>query len=277
MSETETRAAPLTRATPFGAWRRPLCYAHRGARSYAPENTLLAFAITYDLGAEGVECDLRRSRDGGLVIIHDALVDRTTNGTGEVATMSLDELRSLDAGRHPRIPQRIPTLQETLALARERDREINLEIKAEGVEDSIGTAQAAEPVLRELDEAFRPRVLVSSFHHAALIELKRSLPWLRTAVLYDKEWKDKDLIGPAHKLGAEAIHPGILLVTEDLIKHAQANGLRVSVWTVNRRSTIHQLLTWGVDGLFSDYPERLVIERALHDTALGQPSPVPEP
>src|SRR5215468_4722108 len=108
MNETETRATPLTRATAFAARRRPLCYAHRGARSYAPENTLMAFAVAYDLGADGIECDLRRSRDGALIIMHDALVDRTTNGTGEVATMSLAELQSLDAGRHPRVPQRIP-------------------------------------------------------------------------------------------------------------------------------------------------------------------------
>src|SRR5262249_55590367 len=151
---TETRAAPLTRAIPAGARRRPLCYAHRGARSYAPENTLLAFAVAYDLGADGVECDLRRSRDDRLVIIHDAVVDRTTNGTGEVAMMRLNELHSLDAGRHPRIPQRIPTLEETLTLARERDREVNLEIKAEAVEDAVGTARVTEPVLHDLEEAF---------------------------------------------------------------------------------------------------------------------------
>jgi glycerophosphoryl diester phosphodiesterase len=277
MNETQTRAAPLTRAALSGAGRRPLCYAHRGARSCAPENTLLAFAVAYDLGADGVECDLRRSRDGALVVMHDALVDRTTNGTGEVATMSLAELHSLDAGRHPRIPQRIPTVEETLALAYERNREINLEIKAGEAEEAIGTALAAVSILGEIEDAFRPRVLVSSYHFAALVELKRSLPWLRIALLYNMQWKGKDLIGPARKLGAEAIHPQSALASAELIRQAQASGLRVNVWTVNRRSTIHQFLDWGVDGLFSDYPERLGIERALHDTALGRSTPIPEP
>src|SRR5450755_2000071 len=107
-----TSAHAITEETPTS--RSPICFAHRGARAYAPENTLLAFAVAFDLGAEAVECDVQTSRDGRAVIIHDGLVDRTTDGSGEVAEIAFAELSMLDAGRYPRIPQRIPTLEETL-------------------------------------------------------------------------------------------------------------------------------------------------------------------
>lgn len=237
------------------------CYAHRGARGHAPENTLPAFALAFDLGADAIECDVQRSRDGGLVVIHDGTVDRTTDGTGYVAEMSLRELRSLNAGRRWRIRAQIPTLEETLALVRERGGALNLEIKGESVAQSVGTALAVEPVLRALDDAFRARILISSFEHPAVLELKRRLPALRIALLYGDEWKGAELVAPALAARAEAIHPDAALVTPDLIRRAHDTGLRINVWTANRPLAIRQLISWGVDGLFSDYPERVISAR----------------
>ena len=251
--------------------RLPRCFAHRGARAYAPENTLLAFALAYDLGADGIECDVQRSRDGRLVIIHDDLVDRTTDGTGAVASMSFRELSTLDAGVFPRIPQRIPTLQETLDLARERNGLINIEIKGGSVEASIGIARAVEPVLLALGDAFRRKVLVSSFDHPALTLLKERLPWLRIATLFDKDWRHQDVVTAARKLQAEAIHPAAVLVDPALIRRAHDAGLQVNVWTVNAPHDIRQLVAWGVDGIFTDYPERVLIARSLHHTRIGLP------
>ena len=243
--------------------RRVVCYAHRGARGHAPENTLLAFDLAFDLGADGIECDVQRSRDGELVIIHDGAVNRTTNGVGAVAALSFAELRALDAGVRWRIPQRIPTLAETVDLVRRRGGLLNLEIKGETVAEAIGTAEAVEPVLRALEESFRERLLVSSFAHPAVARLKERLPWLRVAALYSgREWQRRDMLAPALAMGAEAIHPGVGLTTAELVAQAHAKGLRVNVWTANRRATIRKLLTWGVDGLFSDYPERVIIARA---------------
>src|SRR6476661_8844145 len=130
--------------------RGVICYAHRGARGHTPENTLLAFDLAFDLGAEAIECDVQRSRDGELVIIHDGTINRTTNGVGDVAALDFADLRAHDAGRVWRIPQRIPTLTETLELVRRRGGALNLEIKGESVAESLGTAEAVEPVLREL-------------------------------------------------------------------------------------------------------------------------------
>jgi glycerophosphoryl diester phosphodiesterase len=258
--------------------RRVVCYAHRGARGHAPENTLLAFALAFDLGADAIECDVQRSRDGQLVIIHDGTVDRTTGGSGLVAAQTLAELRALDAGRRWGIPQRIPTLDETLALVRARGG-INLEIKGESIEQAVDTARAVEPALRALDVEFRARVLVSSFAHPAIRLLKERLPWLRMGALYGgTDWKRRDMLSPALEMGAEAVHPGVGLVSRELIAAAHAAGLRVNVWTANRWAVIRRLLELEVDGIFSDYPERIVIARAQMSAALpGQPGhPAPE-
>lgn len=267
----QSRGSPMQPANQAEAsqTRRVTCYAHRGARAYAPENTLLAFELAFDVGAEAIECDVQRSSDGQLVIIHDGTVNRTTNGTGLVARLPLEELRALDAGRAARLPQRIPTLDETLALVRRRGGGINLEIKGESVEESVATAEAVEPVLRGLDEAFRVRVLVSSFEHPAVRLLKERLPWLRVGALYGtRAWRRRDMLAPALDMGAEAIHPGAGLVTGELVRRAHDAGLRVNVWTANRWNTIRRLIEWEVDGIFSDYPERVVIARA---TAGGAP------
>ncbi|HEY1387418.1 MAG TPA: glycerophosphodiester phosphodiesterase family protein [Ktedonobacterales bacterium] len=240
-----------------------ICYAHRGARGHAPENTLLAFDLAFDLGAEAIECDVQCSRDGELVIFHDGTVNRTTNGVGAVAALDFADLRALDAGRVWRIPQRIPTLAETLELVRRRGGALNLEIKGESVEEAVGTAEAVEPVLRALGEPLRSRLLISSFAHPAVSRLKERLPWLRVATLYSgREWQKADMLATALAMGAEAIHPSVALTTTELAPRAHDAGLRVNVWTANRSTTIRKLIAWGVDGLFSDYPERVIIARA---------------
>jgi glycerophosphoryl diester phosphodiesterase len=255
--------AQSTTSEPSPLPRRALCYAHRGARAYLPENTLPAFSLAYDLGADGIECDVQRTRDGRLVIIHDDTVDRTTDGSGPVSAYSFDALRSLDAGRYRGIPAQVPTLDETLALVRARGGLLNLEIKGTSIPESLETAEAAEPALRALDDDMRARLLVSSFEHPAIRPLKDRLSWLRIAALYGEwEWRGRDMITPALEMGAEAIHPRLTLVTRALVRQAHEAGLRVNVWTANRYPTIRRLMQLGVDGIFSDYPERVVIVRA---------------
>jgi glycerophosphoryl diester phosphodiesterase len=233
-------------------------FAHRGARAHAPENTLLAFRLAFDLGADAIECDVQRTADGALVIIHDDKLNRTTTGRGPVAAKTLAELRRLDAGRG----QRIPTLAEVLALCRARERQVNLEIKAETRDAALATAEALESALVALDEPMRQRVLVSSFELPAVAHLKGRLPWLRVATLYGgRRWRRRDMLTPALEIGAEAVHPGVSLVTPALVHNAHAAGLRVHVWTANRWSTLRELLAGGVDGVFSDYPERAIIAR----------------
>ncbi|HEV8191961.1 MAG TPA: glycerophosphodiester phosphodiesterase family protein [Ktedonobacterales bacterium] len=255
---------------PSHATRRVLCYAHRGARGHAPENTLLAFDMAFDLGAEAIECDVQRTSDSQLVILHDGTVNRTTDGKGLVAAQTQAKVRSLNAGRRWGLVQQVPTLDETLQLVRRRAGAINLEIKAEGEAEALGTAQSVAPVLQALESPLRERLLVSSFELPAMRLLKQRLPWLRVAALYGgREWKQRDMIAVALEMGAEAIHPGVGLTTAELIRDAHAAGLQVNVWTANSLGTINRLLMWNVDGLFSDFPERVIIARA-RASASGQ-------
>ena len=240
-----------------------LVFAHRGARAHAPENTLLAFDLAWNLGADAIECDVQLSADGALVIIHDATLNRTTSGRGPIAGRTLAELRALDAG----LGQSIPTLDEVLGLCIARDRQINLEVKAETERAALATASALAFALAELDAAARWRVLVSSFQLRALALLKQRLPWVRAATLHGtREWQKRDPLAPALEMGAEAIHPQSTLVTPLLVQRAHDAGLRVHVWTANRPQMLRQLLTWQVDGVFSDFPERAVIVRTLAAT-----------
>jgi glycerophosphoryl diester phosphodiesterase len=257
-------------AAPSPTWR-VLCFGHRGARGHVPENTLLAFDLAFDLGADAIECDVQRSHDGQPVIIHDGTVDRTTNGSGPVSMLSFAELRALNAGRGATMPQSIPTLEETLDLVRRRGGQLNLEIKGESVEEAASTALAVEPYLRALEGDQGPRILVSSFAHPAVAVLKERLPWLRVGALFSgSEWRRQDMLAATQALGAEAIHPSVRLTNSALIQRAHAAGLRVNVWTANRRSTIARLIEWGVDGLFTDYPERVIIARAQLEAPLGR-------
>src|SRR5215469_12347519 len=158
--------------------RQVVCYAHRGARAYAPENTLLAFAMAFDVGADAIECDVALSSDRCPIVIHDATLDRTTSGRGPVHLRTLAELRGMDVGwiRHP--PERIPLLEEVLELVKCRNGQINLEVKGGSLPESLATAEATAPLLEGLAGDFRDRVLVSSFEHTAIALLKERLPWL---------------------------------------------------------------------------------------------------
>ena len=244
----------------------PICFGHRGARGHAPENTLLAFDLAFDLGADGIECDAQLSSDGRVVIIHDGTVNRTTNGRGAVSALTFDALRALDAGWPSRVSQPIPTLEETLALVRRRGGLLNLEIKAESDTEAIAVAEAVAPSLNALSvgDPLRAAVLVSSFNLPAVSRIRELLPWSRAAALYGgRAWTRSMMLDTASRLGVQAIHPHPRILTDETVRAAHDAGLQVNVWTANRAATIRQLIAWGVDGLFSDYPERVVIARRL--------------
>jgi glycerophosphoryl diester phosphodiesterase len=244
----------------------PICYGHRGARGHAPENTLLAFDLAFDLGADGIECDAQLSADGRLVIIHDGTVNRTTNARGAVRDLHFDAMRQLDAGRG----QRIPTLDETLALVSARGGLLNLELKAESDAEALTVAAAVAARLAALpaNDPLRERIIASSFCLPAVEDIKRRLPWLRVGALFGgRAWTRQAMIERALALGAEAIHPHPRILTPETVSEAHAAGLRVNVWTANRWATIHQLITWEVDGVFSDFPERVIIARRLRESA----------
>ncbi len=221
--------------------------AHRGASAYEPENTLRAFRRAIELGADMIELDVHLSRDGYPVIMHDATVDRTTNGTGYVRDKTLAELKELDAGKG----ERIPTLQEAMELVRGKC----------GLYIELKEREAAGPVVDAIHaEEFRD-VIVASSDPYAVREVKRLDPEVPTSLLVGET--EADFVGLASAVDADYIHlcwenksptPHKLL-TPELLSSLHEHGLGVITWHEERPSEIRELIKLGVDGICSDKPD----------------------
>lgn len=245
---------------------------HRGAAGVAPENTLPSFHRAVEVGVDAVELDLHTVRTGELVVIHDATVDRTTNGTGPVESMSLEALKALEAG-HGFTPDggesfpfrggglEVPTLDEVLAEI--PDLPVIAEIKSARAGVALGNW------LVESSEA--DRILVGGFRRAEVEPAGRRARW-RCA--YTEELRAYVLLGKLGLAGFAtpdvdaAMVPerrrALRVVTPRFVRQAHADGLGVFVWTVNRPDDARRLFEWGVDGLVSDYPaviRRIACER----------------
>jgi len=223
--------------------------AHRGASGRFPENTLKAFGAAIDAGAQMCELDVQLTSDGALVVIHDDTVDRTTDGRGPVRAMTLYELKRLDAGiRHGRDfrGERIPTLEEVIALADGRCG-LNIELKGAGVERKVCEAIITHHALST--------AMVSSFDWDALAIVRHFQPRVRVGLLASR-WPAR-LVGAAFEMKAEAINPRSDIVTEDLCIAAHERSLSVYPWTVDEPHEMRRLIAFGVDGIMTNYPERL--------------------
>ena len=228
--------------------------AHRGASGRAPENTHAAFAAALALGAEAIELDCQLSADGEPVVIHDETLDRTTDGDGPVGARTVAELERLDAGTWfgPEFRgERIPRLAAVLAQVRERVT-LNVEIK------SARDVGRIERTLADLTIAADAGawLVFSSFHWTALRNLRALAPWARLGVLCDADPSPSGALALAAELGAESVIPGRRWVDRRVVEAAHARNLDVWVWTVNEPGEMRRLIALGVDGLFSDYPER---------------------
>jgi len=211
---------------------QPLVFAHRGANDMAPENTMAGFEVAIKVGADGIELDVMRCRTGEVVVIHDNTVDRTTNGSGLVGTISLDALRVLDAGSwfaSEYDGQRIPTLEEVLDLV---GRETGcIEIKSKGLRSDDVEEEIAAMIR---DRGQEGNTVISSFNSMALARMRRAAPELQRALLYAREL-------PFHLsriwiscIKPHALHPHYSLVDEGYVRWAHGIGYRVNVWTMFR-------------------------------------------
>jgi glycerophosphoryl diester phosphodiesterase len=223
------------------------CFGHRGACGHEPENTIRSVRRALELGADGVEVDVYFA-DGQLVVIHDDTLKRTTNGHGCVMKKSFAYLRSLDAG----LGEKIPTLAEIFDAVNRRA-VINVELKG---------PHTAAPVAALIEEYVKQRgwsyenFLISSFDHAQIREAIQLCPAIRIGALIDKMPR-----GPAQfpeALGAWSLHASKRCVTPELVADAHQRGLKVFVYTVNEPKEIAAMRALGVDGVFSDFPERVV-------------------
>jgi len=226
--------------------------AHRGASGTFPENTLSAFRAAIDAKADMCELDVQLTRDGALVVIHDDTVERTTDGSGEVAELTLAELKLLDAGakfKNGAVKgkgERIPTLDEVFDVTAGKCG-LNIELKGGGCEHLVAQIMQAR-------EAFNDSI-VSSFNWEYLKKIQQLHFNIRIALLADD--KPVDLMMNAVAMRAHAINPRWDMVTPDLCKAAHERNLKVYTWTVDADARMRALMEAGVDGIMTNYPERL--------------------
>ena len=231
-----------------------LAIAHRGASGYAPENTLAAFRRAVAQGVSFIETDLHLTRDAHFVAIHDETVDRTTNGKGAIHSMTLAEVRRLDAGSwfaSEFMGERVPHLEEILEFARKNDVVFYLELKPSGF---WGGEHALIGALRNSSEI--PRSVIISFDAAILAALRKIEPTLMTGLLYEGQMENP--FEKAVEIGARQTAVRGDLVTPNFLQQARKRDLQVVCWTVNSPAHMRMLVSAGVDGIMSDYPDRLL-------------------
>jgi len=219
---------------------------HRGAAGYEPENTLRSFRRALEIGVDVVEFDVYSCRSGELVVIHDDRVDRTTNGRGYVTDLTFDELRRLDAGKG----ERIPLLEEVLDCV-DRKAAVNIELKGEKTAAPVSAVVKSYLKKGWLEEHF----IVSSFNHYELVEFRRLMPSIRTGALITAI-----PIGYAEfgeRLGAWSVNPSMEFIDKAFVDDAHRRGLKVLVFTPDIPEDIARMKTLGVDGAFSNFPDRL--------------------
>lgn len=227
---------------------------HRGASAYAPENTLEAFKLAVEQGADGVELDVHLTRDGELAVIHDEKVDRTTDGHGSVKDFTLTELKALDAsgGMEGFKGVRIPTLEEVYGLFEGTRHIINVEIKTD-IMDYPGICEK----LLALEDAMHMngRIIYSSFNHYTVKELLRLHPEAKTGLLYlsiiDSPWDY------AERIGAKCLHPHFITLskTPDMAAECLKRGIETNVWTVNEPQYVKMLADCGVTSVITNNPD----------------------
>lgn len=228
-----------------------LVIAHRGASANEPENTLRAIARAIALGADWVEIDVQRV-DNALIVIHDDSLDRTTNGQGPVSAQTLAALRALDAGRG----ERIPLLTEVIDLIDARIG-LNIELKGADVADDV-IALVSDCLRRQ--PAWHDRLLLSSFDAAQTARAARGRHGWRLGVLFEGD--PTAALERAVALRADSLHVPLEALTAELVTAVRRAGVAIYVYTVNADADLARCLDLGVDGVFSDVPERALTMRA---------------
>jgi len=228
--------------------RPTLVIAHRGASAYRPENTLSAYALAVEQAADMIEIDLHVSRDGAIVVTHDERL-AGLGGRGEIAEATLGELQALDAGGG----ERIPTLDEVLDRFGSRI-SFNLELKRGANAEYSGLeAKALDAVVRR---GLLERTLFSSFYDPVLRRLRALSQEARIGLLVSRKFPEGALVRAA-RLGAEAVNPEHSVASPELIGEAHDAGLDVHVFTVDEEAELRHFLELGVDGIFTNAPDRL--------------------
>jgi glycerophosphoryl diester phosphodiesterase len=224
--------------------------AHRGASAVAPENTLIAYKKAIEMGADYAELDVRQTKDGAVVLMHDKTVYRTTGVKGFVWDFTLAELKKLDAGSwfgEDFKGEPIPTLQEVIRLAKGRMK-LNIEVKIS--EKEPGIAQKVVDIVHA--ENFGQDCIITSFDRETVEIFKAIAPELRTGYIFEKEYSADVFEGNWDALSCQ--HE---LVDAEFVRRAKEKGKKVYVWTLDEREEMLRLIGLGVDGIITDKPDLL--------------------
>lgn len=273
----------------------PLIIAHRGASAHAPENTIAAFKKAVESGAEGVEFDVRLSKDRIPVVIHDATLRRTAGIKGRVVDLTAEELSCIDAGswfnanhpahaRHEFAAEGVPALQSVLRLLERLEGPIYVELKCETEE---GVAQLVEAVCRDIAASqLQEKIIVGSFRLGVLARTRAVMPRVQTAALFAPKImrllrKEKYLIDIAREFGADHLSVHKSLVSRKLARKAEKYGMPVTVWTVNAARWVPRAAKQGLFALITNDPSKMVTSRypmlPWEETSVRQPVPGESP
>ncbi len=224
--------------------------AHRGASAYAPENTMAAFFMGLEMRASGIETDVRATSDGALVLLHDRTVDRTTDGAGEIAELSLAEAQRLDAGvrfGERYCGERIPLLGDFLRYLGRRAGVLAIEIKAAGIEADVLGEIKAHSVFEQ--------ATITAFEYETLVNMRRLDSRIRIG------WLVREVNGETHRMlkeiGAQQVCPRADVVNTELVSAYKAMGYDVRAWGVKDEQTMEQCFFAGVDGMTVNFPDKL--------------------
>ncbi|WP_028785041.1 glycerophosphodiester phosphodiesterase [Thalassobacillus devorans] len=238
--------------------KQVLNIAHRGASGYAPENTMAAFEKAVDMKADMFELDVQMSKDGELVVIHDTTVDRTTDGTGSVKNLTLEELKSLDAGSwfgETFAGETIPTLGEVLDEYRGKTG-ILIELKSPSLYPGIEQKVADELKARKLDKPENEKIIVQSFDHESVRKFHDILPEVPAGVLlgYNPDGISDEQLERFQKY-ADYVNPSKSMIDASLVERIHDFDMKTHPWTVRDRESANFLLEVGADGIITDYPD----------------------
>lgn len=235
-------------------------YGHRGASGYAPENTLEAFQLAMEMGAEGIELDIHLTRDKQIIVTHDERIDRVSDGSGLISMLSLKDIKKHLFNRpHPEYTEaRAPLLEEVLELVKPGKMSINIELK-----NSYNPYEGMESKCLELvaKMGMEDRVVYSSFNHHSMTYLKSLNPEAICGLLYDCS-----LLKPADYLklsGVNALHPQFydLLNNKGEYDEVRHQGGLIHVWTVNDDRDMRKVMEAGADILITNFPDRALAVR----------------
>lgn len=235
---------------------KSLNIAHRGFSGLYPENTMKAFIEAVEIGCDGIETDLHMTKDGVIVLCHDEKIDRTTNGTGFISNYTYKELCNFDAGvKYGKQfkGERIPSIDEFLNYVKNKNLLINFELKNniifyEGLEKKV--------IEKVYEFNMEQNVIISSFNHYSMIGIKQIDSKIKTGLLCQAILYKVDEY--VELVGADAIHPFYPTVMDkNIVADIKKKGLRINAYTVNEESHMKRLIELGIDGIITNYPDRL--------------------